>query len=187
MFCHAKPTTISQKGSFRLAKAYDYIMANYKIALVPGSFDPPTAGHYDIVERAAAMFGKVYVTAFVNSSKAGRFTPEQRLEMLKAAFGRFDNVVIDISDELLADYAEERGIGTVIKGARNATDFDYEMSLSLINRSISPSLDTVILPAKSEHIHISSTMVSELIKYGKDYSAVVPAGVAELIKKYGCR
>lgn len=162
-------------------------MANYKIALVPGSFDPPTVGHYDIVKRAAEMFDKVYVTAFVNSSKAGRFTPEQRLEMLKTAFGGFGNVVIDISHELLADYAAARSIGTVVKGARNATDFDYEMSLSLINRSISPDLDTVVLPAKGDHLHVSSTMVCELIKYGKDYSEVVPAGVAELIKKYGCR
>ncbi len=162
-------------------------MANYKIALVPGSFDPPTVGHYDIVKRAATMFDKVYVTAFVNSSKAWRFTPEQRLEMLNTAFGGFDNVIIDVSHELLADYAAARDIGTVIKGARNATDFDYEMSLSLINRSISQDLDTVILPARSEHLHISSTMVSELIKYGKDYSGVVPAGVDELIKKYGCR
>ena len=159
-------------------------MLDYKKALIPGSFDPPTVGHYDVVERAARMFDRVYVTAFVNSSKMGRFSAEQRLEMLKAAFAGFDNVCVDVSEALLADYARERGIGTVVKGARNATDFDYELSLSLINRSLDSELDTVILPTKSEYLHVSSTMVGEMIRYGRDFSGAVPVGVAELIRKY---
>lgn len=157
-------------------------MLDYRKALVPGSFDPITVGHYDMVKRAARMYDHVYVTAFVNASKTGRFTPEVRLEMLKAAFAKFDNVTVNVSSDLLADYAAERGIGTIVKGARNATDFDYELSLSLINRSLCDELDTVILPTRSEYLHISSTMVCELIRYGKDYTEAVPPGVAQIIK-----
>ncbi len=159
-------------------------MLNPKIALIPGSFDPVTIGHYDIVCRAAAMFDEVYVVSFINSSKKDRFSPEQRLEMLKTAFSKLPNVNVDISQSLLAGYAFKHNAGTIVKGSRSATDFDYEMSLSLINRSINKNLDTIILPTKAEYMHISSTMVCELIRYGMDYSKCVPEGVGELIRKY---
>ena len=158
-------------------------MLDYRCAIIPGSFDPPTLGHYDIVRRAAMMFDKVYVVAFVNASKIGAFSAENRLAMLRAAFEGLPNVEVDVSDELLAGYAKKKGVGVLVKGARNATDFDYEMSLSLINRSIEAELDTVIIPTKAEYQHISSTMVRELIKYGCDYSAAVPEGVAREIDK----
>lgn len=156
-------------------------MLNPRKALIPGSFDPPTVGHCDLVTRAAAMFEEVWVVAFVNSSKHERFSIAERLKMLHAAFDGIKNVHVDVSQELLADYAAEHGIGTIVKGARSATDFDYEMSLALINRSINCELDTIIIPTKAEHMHISSTMVRELIRYGCDYSACVPEGVAALI------
>lgn len=160
------------------------IMLNPRKALIPGSFDPPTVGHYDIVVRAASMFDEVYVVAFVNSSKHERFSVSERLKMLHAAFDGIKNVRVDVSQELLADYAAEHGIGTIVKGARSATDFDYEMSLALINRSINSELDTVIIPTKAEHMHVSSTMVREMIRYGCDYTNAVPAGVAELIRGF---
>ncbi len=159
-------------------------MLNPKCALVPGSFDPPTIGHYDLVVRAAQMFDEVYVTAFVNSSKSGFFDAEQRLCMLKAAFADIKNVRVDSCGGLLADYAKEHGIGTIVKGARGNSDFEYEQSLALINRSLVPELDTVIIPTKAEYMHISSTMVRELIRYGCDYSRCVPNGVAEIIAEY---
>ncbi len=154
-----------------------------KRALIPGSFDPPTIGHLDLVKRAAAIFDEVYVVAFVNSAKRGRFTSEEKLAMLHASFDHMEGVVCDLSEELLADYCIRHGITTIVKGARSATDFDYELSLSLINRSIEPTLDTVILPTRSEYMHISSTMVGELIRYGRDYSTAVPSGAAEIIRK----
>ncbi len=159
-------------------------MLNHKIALIPGSFDPPTVGHLDVVLRAARIFDEVYITAFVNSSKAGRFTEEERFAMLKAAFGHIEGVQVDVSHELLADYAKKHGIGTIVKGARNATDFDYELSLSLINRSLEDELDTVIIPTRSEYAHVSSTMVSEMIRYGRDIKGSVPDGVEELIRNF---
>ena len=154
-------------------------MLNPKFALVPGSFDPPTIGHYDLVVRAAAMFDEVWVVAFVNASKKGRFTVEAKRALLARAFADIPNVHVDVSEALLAGYAAEKGIGTLVKGARSATDFDYEMSLSLINRSLEAELDTVILPTKAEYMHISSTMVSEMIRYGRPYAHLVPPDAAE--------
>lgn len=159
-------------------------MPNPKIALIPGSFDPVTVGHCDIVLRAAKIFDKVYVTEFINSSKTSFFSTDERLSMLHAAFDGIANVKVDVWGGLLADYAVSHDIGTIVKGARSATDFDYEMSLSLINRSISAELDTLIIPTKAEYMHISSTMVRELIRYGCDYSACVPACVAHLIESF---
>lgn len=159
-------------------------MLNSKIALVSGSFDPVTIGHYDLVLRASRMFDEVYVTEFTNSSKTTFFSTDERLRMLHAAFDKIPNVHVDVWGGLLADYAVMRGIGTIAKGARSATDFDYEMSLSLINRSIVPELDTVIIPTRAEYMHISSTMVRELIRYDCDYSKCVPEGVAELIEAF---
>ncbi len=159
-------------------------MLNSRRVLVPGSFDPPTMGHYDLVVRAAQMFDEVYVTVFVNSSKNGFFSAEQRLCMLRAAFANVKNVRVDSCDGLLAGYAKEHGIGTIVKGARGSSDFEYEQSLALINRSLVSGLDTVIIPTKAEYMHISSTMVRELIRYGCDYSHCVPDGVAEIISEY---
>lgn len=159
-------------------------MLNPKIALISGSFDPVTVGHCDLVMRAARVFDKVYVTEFINSSKTSFFSTDERLSMLHAAFDGIPNVKVDVWGGLLADYALEHDIGMIVKGARSATDFDYEMSLSLINRSINAELDTIIIPTKAEYMHISSTMVRELIRYGCDYSACVPASVAELIESF---
>lgn len=153
-------------------------------ALLPGSYDPPTLGHYDLAMRAASIFDEVYVVAFSNSSKRGRFSSAERLEMLHAAFDGIDGIKVDLSETLLADYAHEHQITALVKGARGSVDFDYELQLSLINRSIAPDLDTIILPTRAELMHLSSTMVAELIKYNKPYEAYLPSGVAELIKKY---
>ncbi len=153
-------------------------------ALLPGSYDPPTLGHYDLAMRAARIFDEVYVVAFANSSKHGRFSSAERLEMLHAAFDGTERIRVDLSDKLLADYAKENKITALVKGARGTVDFDYELQLSMINRSLCPELETVILPTRAELMHLSSTMVSELVKYKKPYDGCVPKGVAELIKKY---
>ncbi len=153
-------------------------------ALIPGSFDPPTIGHYDIAKRAARIFDEVYVVIFTNSSKRGRFSPEQRLEMLEAAFAGDERIKVGICSGLLADYAVDNGITALVKGARGAVDFDYELSLSLINRSLESELDTMILPTKAEYMCVSSTMVSELIKYNKPYERYLPDGVGEIVTKY---
>ena len=154
-----------------------------RVALVPGSFDPITIGHYDVAKRAAEIFDTVYVVAFVNSEKHGRFSAQDRLRMLEAAFSGIPNIRCELSTGMLADYAVEHGIGVLVKGARGSVDFDFELSLSMINRAVEPELDTIIFPTRQEYLHISSTMVSEMIKYGRDYSKFVPAGAYEILRE----
>lgn len=151
------------------------------VALIPGSFDPITVGHEDLIQRASMLFDEVIVCIFSNSSKQTMFTPEERLEFLHAAASEYRNVRADISSGLLADYAIQHRCDVIIKGARSGTDFDYEFSMASINRELAPMVETVILPSRCELSHISSTMVRELIKYGKDFKPFVPSSVAPLI------
>lgn len=152
--------------------------------MIPGSFDPITIGHYDLAMRAERLFDEVWFVLTPNSSKRYKFTAEQRLEMLDAAFKGHERIRTGICEGLLVDYAAEHDITALVKGARNTVDFDYELSMALINRSIGNDIETIILPTRSELMHISSTMVSELMKYGRPYGNYVPEGVEELIRKY---
>ncbi len=151
-------------------------------AVFPGSFDPVTLGHMDVIRRAAAIFDRVYVCAMVNGSKSPMFTTEQRFEMLCASVEGLANVTAELWTGLLADYAGARGAHYLVKGARNATDFDAEFSLAAINRGLDASLDTVLLPARAEYAHFSSTMVREMIKYKQPLEAYMPAAAIGLLK-----
>ncbi len=150
--------------------------------LIPGSFDPITVGHEDVIARAATMFDNVIVCIFTNNSKKCMFSPAERYEFLKAATEKYRNVRADICDGLLAEYAEENRCDAIVKGLRNASDFDYEFMLFSINRELAPGIETVFIPTRAELAHISSTMVRELIRYGRDFSAFVPAEVRELME-----
>lgn len=154
-----------------------------KTAMVPGSFDPITTGHVDMIERAAAIFDTVYVTVMVNAEKKTQFTLEERLEMARASLSRIENVKVEASDALLADYAAERGVNVLVKGARNGTDFDYEHTLAQINETLNEKLDTIIFPSKKGKSYISSTYVRELIKYRKPLDGAVPEQAVKLIAK----
>ncbi len=151
------------------------------VALIPGTFDPITVGHEDLIQRASMLFDEVIVCVFTNSAKNTMFTPEERYEFLCAVADNYRNVRADLCTGLLADYAIEHRCDVIIKGARSGTDFDYEFALSAINRELAPMVETIILPSRCELSHISSTMVRELIKYGKDFAPFVPSSVANLI------
>lgn len=153
-----------------------------RIAVCPGSFDPVTVGHLDLVERAAAIFDKVILCVMVNGEKHPMFTPEQRLEMARAAVAHIPNAEATSCSGLLADFAREQGACALIKGARNSMDFDWEFQLAQINRDLYPALDTVLLPARPEHLHISSTMVREMIRYHQKLDDYVPAGAAGILQ-----
>lgn len=153
-----------------------------KIAVCPGSFDPVTVGHLDLVERAAAIFDKVILCVMVNGEKHPMFTPEQRLEMARAAVAHIPNAEAVSCSGLLADFAREQGACALIKGARNSMDFDWEFQLAQINRDLYPALDTILLPARPEHLHISSTMVREMIRYHQKLDDYVPAGAAGILQ-----
>jgi len=154
-----------------------------KIAVFPGSFDPVTLGHVDILERAAKLFDRVYICAMVNAEKRNMFTPEQRLELLKGSTAHIPNVVSELWSGLLVDYAREKGAQFLVKGVRNATDFDLEHSLARINTSIAPELETVLLCADPVYGHVSSTMAREMIRYKQDLTKCLPAFAADYIKR----
>lgn len=154
------------------------------IAVYPGSFDPITLGHMDIIARAAACFEQVYVCVMVNcDKKQPMFTQETRLALIQRSVGRFPNVQAEIHSGLLADYARKKGARILVKGVRNLSDFDIEMQMARINRQIEPTLETVLLPASPEYEHFSSTMAREMIRYGQPLERYLPAPVVEELRK----
>ena len=155
-----------------------------KIAIYPGSFDPITLGHLDIIRRAALCFDKVFVCVMDNCDKKSHMFPaEKRLEMLRRSVEELPNVEAELYRGLLADYAREKGGHVIVKGLRNATDFDLEYQMAAINRGIWAELETVFLPASVEHQHFSSTMVREMIRYRQPLEKYVPRAVAEELKQ----
>jgi len=149
-------------------------------ALISGTFDPVTVGHLDIIKRAAAVFDEVYAVVFNNSSKRTHFTADQRIDMLKLACAGINNVTCDTSDGLLVEYAVTHNIDVIVKGIRNASDFDNEYQMSVINHGIDNKIETFFIPSRPEHIHVSSTVVREFMKYNVDFGDYV----SESVKKY---
>ena len=155
-----------------------------KIAIYPGSFDPITLGHLDIIRRAALCFDKVFVCVMDNCDKKSHMFPaEKRLEMLRRSVEELPNVEAELYRGLLADYAREKGGHVIVKGLRNATDFDLEYQMAAINQGIWAELETVFLPASVEYQHFSSTMVREMIRYRQPLEKYVPRAVAEELKQ----
>ncbi len=145
-----------------------------KTALVAGSFDPITLGHYDIIARASALFDQVVVCILNNASKQGHYPIEKRIDFLKTALADLPNVCVDYSDALLADYVAQKNIDVVVKGVRNTTDFEYEWNMAVINRQLNHKLETLFLPAKTEYLHISSSLVRELLRHNKPVNEYLP-------------
>lgn len=155
-----------------------------KVAIYPGSFDPITLGHLDIIRRAARCFDRVYVCVLYNcDKKTPMFSPEKRLEMIQKSVAELPNVEAELFSGLLADYAREKNASILVKGVRNATDFDLEYQMAAINRGIWEELETVFLPASGAYQHFSSTMVREMIRYGQPLEKYVPRAVAEELKQ----
>lgn len=145
-----------------------------KIAIYPGSFDPVTSGHLNIIRRAANIFDKLIVCVMVNAGKKPMFTQEERVELIRRVTGDLENVEVDSSDELLAEYARRKGSCVIVKGLRAGSDFENEFQMALINHKINPELDTMFLTAESQYMYLSSSMVKELGSYGVDLSDFLP-------------
>ena len=156
-----------------------------KTAIYPGSFDPITLGHLDIIRRSAPCFDRLFVCVMVNCDKKPMFSPEQRLELIRRSVADLPNVEAELYSGLLADYARQKNAHIIVKGVRNITDFDSEMQMARINQGIEPELETLLLPARAEFEHFSSTMAREMIRYGQPLTKYVPAPVAEELMK-GC-
>ena len=145
-----------------------------KIAIYPGSFDPVTIGHLNIIRRAANIFDKVIVCVMVNSGKHPMFTQDERVDMIRRVTEDLPNVEVDSSSELLADYAKRRGSCVIVKGLRAGSDFENEFQMAMINRKINPDLDTMFLTAEHQYMSLSSSMVKELGSYGVDLTDFLP-------------
>lgn len=144
------------------------------IAIYPGSFDPVTLGHLDIIHRAAKLFDKLIVVVMVNPAKNCAFSPEERVELIKQCTGELKNVTVEFSDGLLADYAKEKGAGAIIKGLRALSDFEYEFQMALTNSKLNPEVETLFLTTKAENMYLSSSMVRQIAFLGGDISGFVP-------------
>ncbi len=145
-----------------------------KIAIYPGSFDPITSGHLNIIRRAASIFDKLIVCVMVNAGKNPMFTLEERVALIRRVIGDLPNVEVDASAELLADYARRKGSCVIVKGLRAGSDFENEFQMALINRKINPQLDTMFLTAESQYMYLSSSTVKELGNYNVNLSEFLP-------------
>lgn len=153
------------------------------IAIYPGSFDPVTLGHLDIIKRAAAQFDRVIVCVMINAHKQGLFRPEERVELIKRVVGRLDNVEVDASGELLAEYAKKKGASCVVKGLRAMSDFEEEFQMATINRKLNPKLDTVFLTACQDFTYLSSSIVKEMARYNVKLEGFVSPLIEEDVNK----
>ena len=154
-----------------------------RTAICSGSFDPITLGHLDVIRRAAACFDKIWVCVSPNAEKKNQlFTPEQKLQLVRAAVADLPNVEAELFPGLLADYAVDHGANVIVRGVRNATDFDVEYQMALINRGIHPELETFLLPASPAYQHFSSSMAREMIRYHQPLEKYLPVSIIPLVR-----
>ncbi len=153
------------------------------IAICPGSFDPITYGHLDIICRAAGMFDKVIVVVASNKNKTNTFTPDERVEMIRKCTADISNVEVESYDGLLADFAAGKGAKAIIKGLRAMSDFEYEFQMALTNKKLNPDVETLFLTTSAENMYLSSSMVKQIAAMGGDISSFVPKVILEDILK----
>ncbi len=154
-----------------------------RVAIYPGSFDPPTRGHEDLIRRSLALADRVIVGVAVNVAKQPLFSVEERLDMLRTAVGEDPRVTFESFDGLLADFARQVGAGIVVRGLRAVSDFEYEFQMALMNRQLHPSLETVFLVPALDQTYLSSSLVREVARFGGDGSALVPPSVAAALAR----
>ncbi|WP_339263923.1 pantetheine-phosphate adenylyltransferase [Solibacillus sp. FSL W7-1472] len=154
-----------------------------KIAVVPGSFDPITNGHIDIIRRAADVFDTVYVAVLNNSSKKPLFSIEERTALIKEVTKDLPNIRIETSSGLLIDYAREKKAKAIVRGLRAVSDFEYEMQITSMNRVLDENIETFFIMSKNQYSFLSSSIVKEVAKYGGNVSELVPAIVEQALKE----
>lgn len=154
-----------------------------KTAICPGSFDPVTLGHLDIINRASKIFDHVIVAVLVNPEKHTAFTVKERMEMLKQCVENIENVEVAGFDGLIADFAKIRGAEVIVKGLRAMSDFEYEFQMALINKKLNPDVETVFFTTTAENMFLSSSGVKQVASFGGDISNFVPGCILEKIKQ----
>ncbi len=153
------------------------------IAIVPGSFDPVTNGHLDIIKRTSALFDVVYVSILSNSAKTPLFSVEERIELIKRVTAGINNVKVETFTGLLVDYAREKKANFIVKGLRAVSDFEYEFQMSMINKHLAPEIETFFITTSSEYSYLSSSIVKEVAKFGGDLNGMLPDEIINDIQK----
>ncbi|MBS6832044.1 MAG: pantetheine-phosphate adenylyltransferase [Clostridiales bacterium] len=153
------------------------------IAVYPGSFDPCTNGHLDIIDRSAQLFDKVIVAVLTNSSKTPVFTVSERIELLKTATADYSNVEVCSFSGLLVDFLRKIDVKVVIKGIRAVSDFEYEFQMALTNKALYPELETLFMHSSQEYMFLSSSVVREVAKYGGSLTGLVPEELIPIVEK----
>lgn len=156
------------------------------IAICPGSFDPVTLGHLDIITRASKLFDTVIVAVMTNLKKTPSFTLEERVDLLRRAVVNLPNVQVDCFEGLLADYAREKGASAIVKGLRAVTDFEYEFQMALTNKKLNPDMETMFLTTNADFMYLSSSIVKQVAAYGGDISDFVLPELLDDIKARLC-
>lgn len=154
-----------------------------KVAVVPGSFDPITNGHLDIIRRAADIFDVVYVAVMNNSAKNSLFDVEERMALIREVTKEMPNVVVDASSGLLISYAKSKNANVIVRGLRAISDFEYEMQITSMNRYLDENIETFFIMTKNQHSFLSSSIVKEVSQYGGDISKLVPTVVNEALQE----
>ena len=152
-------------------------------ALCPGSFDPLTNGHIDVIERASRHFDAIDVAVIANPQKRPLFSLAERTEMLASVLGHLDNVTVTSFDGLLVDFARERDVSVIVKGLRAVSDFEFELQMAQMNQSLNPGLDTIFVTARPAWAFLSSSLVKEVARYGGPVDGLVPAVVAQALQE----
>ena len=157
-------------------------MSDEIIAIYPGSFDPLTNGHVDIIQRGSGLFDRIVVAMLVNMDKSPLFTVAERVDLAREVFRDHANVEVDTFDGLLVDYAERRGAGVIVRGLRAISDFEYEMQMALMNRRLRPEVETVFMMPAEPYTYVSSRLVKEVVALGGSVTTLVPTIVEDRLR-----
>ena len=152
-------------------------------AVFPGSFDPPTYGHLNVIERAKNLFDQLHVVIAVNNSKNYLFSEQERLDMFKELIKNWKNVSVHLCDTLIVNYAKQNNASVLVRGVRNMNDFSYEFDLSIMNKSLCPDIETIFIPTEPKYFVLKSSAIKELASFGGDTSAMVPPIVEQALRK----